>query len=175
MPAENDGTDAFGSPAYFPGSKLGARLRSGCDSMRAIHLLAVSMTPAELHKYRSDAVPLIQTHLWLGKEPPRSVDKRPWSMARELSIWNLLVKANFKPEHINGAIAVTRKLRPDWDGEKLRLTIFYWSRQGGVFTATPFLEQCIGYHLSRVGRESRERRRLDVAPTVGDVLRRALG
>lgn len=133
------------------------------------------MTPAELHRFRSEAVPLIREHLWLGTVPPRSADKKPWTMARELSIWNLLVAAKFEPEQINGAITVVRALRKDWAGTPLKLTVFYWTRQGGVFTATPFLESCIGYHLSRRDREQRESRRLDVPPTVGQVLRRAIG
>ena len=128
-----------------------------------------------MHRLRSEAVPLIHQHLWLGKKPPRSPDKRPWSIARDLSIWNLLVEAKFDPEHINGAITVVRTLRSDWEGEPLKLTIFYWQRQGGEFCSTPFLEAAIGYWLNRQTRERREKKRLDVPPTVAQVLRRALG
>ena len=108
------------------------------------------MDAAELHGFRSEAVPLIYEHLWLGKRPPRSPDKRPWTIGRELSIWNILVAAHFRPADINGAITVVRKLRKDWEGTPVRMTAFYWHRQGGIFCATPFLETCIGYHLRHV-------------------------
>ena len=133
----------------------------------------MAITPEEVTEMRGEAAALIREHLWLGKTPPRSVDRRPWTMGRELSIWNLLVAAHFRPCDINGAITVARKLRRDWEGTPVRMTVFYWQRQGGVFTATPFLEQCIGYHLSHIDR--RESKKLAIPPTVGEVLRRAIG
>lgn len=129
------------------------------------------MSPAELHALRSAAVPLIQDHLWLSKVPPRSLDAKPWTIGRELSIWNLLVAANFEPEHINGAITVVRTLRRDWDGQPLRMSVFYWKRQGG-FCATPFLEQCIGYYLTR--RARKEYATTPMLPSVRAVLRRVI-
>ena len=131
------------------------------------------MTPDEMNEFRGEAAALIREHLWLGKTPPRSPDARPWHMGRELSIWNLLVAANHRPSDINGAITVVRKIRKDWDGQPVKMTCFYWTRQGGVFTATPFLEMCIGHHLSLAKRGMSKR--LDVPPTVGAVLRRAIG
>lgn len=132
------------------------------------------MTPAEIHQYRSEAVPLIYEHLWLGKVPPRSPDKRQWGIARDLNIWNRLVDAGFRPEDINGAIAQVRRLRSDWAGEKLRMTVFYWTRQGG-FCATPFLEECIGESHKRQDRAAREAKHVRLPPTVSDVLRQVIG
>lgn len=57
----------------------------------------------ELHRLRSAAVPLIQTHLWLGDKPP----KPGWHKGRDLSIWNEMLK-QFSPHEINGAITVCR-------------------------------------------------------------------
>lgn len=57
----------------------------------------------ELHRLRSAAVPLIQTHLWLGDKPP----KPGWHTGRDLSIWNEMLK-QFSPHEINGAITVCR-------------------------------------------------------------------
>jgi hypothetical protein len=120
-----------------------------------------------LHVLRSEAVPLIKLHLWGSRHPPTSPDGRPWTIARDLNIWNRLV-TGFKPAHVNGAITVVRKLRHEWANEALRLTVFYWRRPGG-FCATPFLEECIGYWLKREEREHARRGKLP--PSVGQTLR----
>ena len=97
-----------------------------------------------MNALRGDAAALIRLHLWQGKIPPKSPDKRPWTMSRELSIWNLLVKGRFNPDDINGAIAVMRTVRP-YDGQ-MTLRWFYWFKKDEGFGSTPFLEQCVGYH-----------------------------
>ena len=94
-----------------------------------------------------EAVPLIYEHLWQGKTPPRSPDKNPWSIGRELTIWKRLVASGFDPEALNGAITVVRTVRP-YDGP-MRLTWFYargMNPAGNVeWSGTTLLQVCIGY------------------------------
>jgi len=115
------------------------------------------MTAAALHELRSEAVPLIKEHLWLADEPPPSPDKRPWSIARDLSVWNRLVDAGYDPEHLNGAISVCREVARNMSGPKT-LCVFYWRTDDG-FNATPFLERCIAKYLKKEAGEDRRTRR----------------
>ncbi len=126
------------------------------------------MSP-ETHKAMGDAAALIRLHLWQGKTPPTfSGDKREWDMSRELSIWKLLVKSGFKPEGINGAIAAVRGLRPDWDGRRLSLRVFYWKSKDG-YNSTPFLNVCIGQYWKNKNDDKKRKKRLP--PSIQDTLR----
>ena len=109
-----------------------------------------------------EAVPLIRHHLWQSNTPPKSPDKRPWSIARELNIWKRLVKAGFPPADLNGAITVIRTVRP-YDGP-MRLTWFYGRKlneAGDVeWTGTTLLEMCVGYHHKNQGQDRKHKARL---------------
>lgn len=87
------------------------------------------------------AAALIRHYFWLDTKPPSSPDSRPWTMARELSVWQRLVDAGYTPEDVNGAIAHYRRVFPG-KTDPCRMTVFYWRTDGG-FNSTPVLEECI--------------------------------
>ncbi len=126
------------------------------------------LTPDE-KQLMGDAAALIREHLWLGTTPPPSpfpTDKRPWSMARELSIWRRLVLTGRDPEELNGAIQHIRDIIRQ-DGEPLRLTTIY----NAAGYATPIYEQARAAYIRSLddvpyGTKGK------VSPTVRDVLRR---
>lgn len=64
------------------------------------------MTPA-----KREAAGIIRRHVWRGIMPP-SPDRRPWSMARELHIWQRLVDAGHDPHELNAALTMLRMVRP---------------------------------------------------------------
>lgn len=115
----------------------------------------------------------IREHLWRPTAPTFHGEKRPWTMARELSIARILLAAGFRGDDLVGAIAQVRRLKPDWTGP-LSLRVFYWKRQDG-YCATPFLEECIGEWHKRRDREAREAKYVRLPPTVSAVLRQLVG
>lgn len=106
------------------------------------------LTPEDIKTLKGHAAALIRHHLWLGPDAPESPDSRPWTMGRELSVWQRLVDAGYNPEHLNGAITVVRNVSQR--AEQLTMLIFYW-KKGDEFTATPFLERCVATYLRRDG------------------------
>ncbi len=90
-----------------------------------------------IKELRGEAASLIRTYLWRSSNPPRSRDGRPWTMGRELSIWNALVAEGNDPEEINGAIMKVRGLMTRVSGP-MTLHIFY--SNGGK--TRPIFEQC---------------------------------
>ena len=93
---------------------------------------------AELNELRGEAAALIRKHLWLSKDPPqrRLPTGPPWTMNRELSMWNALVKEGNDPEAVNGAITLVRKMIRIQG--PMTLQIFY--SNGGK--TRPIFEQC---------------------------------
>lgn len=94
------------------------------------------MSDAALNELRGEAASLIRTYLWLSERPPQSRDSRPWTMGRELSMWNALVREGNDPEAINGAITLVRKMIRIQG--PMTLHIFY--SNGGK--TRPIFEQC---------------------------------
>ena len=125
----------------------------------------------ETRAHMGEAVPLIYQHLWEGKTPPRSPDKNPWSIGRELNIWKRLVASGFDPEALNGAITVVRTVRP-YDGP-MRLTWFYargMNPAGNVeWSGTTLLQVCIGYWHKNQHADRKHRAKLP--PSIQDTLR----
>lgn len=116
-----------------------------------------------------DAAELIRRHLWLGPTappPPNPKDPRPWSMARDLSIWKRLLFNGRDPEEINGAIAHVRKVLPNQADIPLRLTVFY----SGTGNATPIFEQARAFYIRSLD-DVPHGRRVKLPPTVAKVLR----
>ena len=91
-----------------------------------------------IKELRGEAAALIRKYLWLSKTPPVSPQTfdKPWTMGRELSMWNALVREGNDPEEINGAITVVRK--------RLRIvgpmTLHIFYSNGGK--TRPIFEQC---------------------------------
>lgn len=105
------------------------------------------LTPEE-KEAMGEAAELIRKNLWLGKTPPPPPhpNDKPWSMARDLSIWKRLLFLGHSAEELNGAIENARSVLSNHDGVPLRMTIFY-NHQG---YAMPALEQAIGIFHKRV-------------------------
>ena len=96
------------------------------------------------HELRSEAAGLIRKHLWNGaseKDLPPAFGK-PWTMGRDLNIWNALTK-HYKTEELNAAIRVARSLRPDWQDQPMTMRCFYFKIEG-EWAASGFLSNCIG-------------------------------
>ena len=93
-----------------------------------------------LNELRGEAASLIRTYLWQSeKPPPRSMlsgDQRPWTMGRDLSMWNALVREGNDPETVNGAITLVRKMIRIQG--PMTLQIFY----GNGGKTRPIFEQC---------------------------------
>ncbi len=89
-----------------------------------------------MKELRGDAAALIRKHLWQSTKAPPSRDGRPWTMGRELSMWNALVREGNDPEEVNGAITNVRALT-NISGP-MTLHIFY--SNGGK--TRPIFEQC---------------------------------
>lgn len=89
-----------------------------------------------INELRGEAASLIRTYLWRSERPPKSRDARPWTMGRELSMWNALVREGNDPEQINGAIMTVRSLTRITG--PMTLHIFY-SNAGKT---RPIFEQC---------------------------------
>ncbi len=99
-----------------------------------------------------DLAETIKTELWLDGRMPRSADRKPWSLARELSIAKHLLRAGWTEDDLIQACRHVRDLRPDWRGESLSLRVFYAQRrENGALTwcATPLLEQAVGLARKR--------------------------
>lgn len=119
---------------------------------------------------KSEAAPLIREHLWLGNvpPPPPHPSDKPWSMARDLHIWQHLVDAGYTPELLNGAITTVRGIMTNGNGERpLTMRVFWWKG------ATPLVEQAIGEFCKREIEEGSKQGRLP--PTVRDIMRRMIG
>ena len=98
------------------------------------------MTDPTLNELRGEAAALIRKHLWRSKTPPQlylAETLRPWTMGRDLSMWNALVKEGNDPETINGAITKVRGLLRHIPGP-MTMHIFY--SNGGK--TRPIFEQC---------------------------------
>ena len=109
-----------------------------------------------IKELRGEAAALIRKYLWLSKTPPMMnvQDSRPWTMGRDLSMWNALVKEGNDPEEINGAITVVRK-RTRIVGP-MTMHIFY-SNAGKT---RPIFEQCKSAWLSE--QDKKPKRFVDV-------------
>ncbi len=117
-----------------------------------------------------DAAALIRKHFWLGTTPPPSPfpnDPRPWSMARELSVWKRLLFCGADPEELNGAIQHIRDLIHQ-PGEPLRLTTIY-NAQG---YAMPVYEQARAAWINSRDAVPYGGGKTKVSPTIRDVMRR---
>ena len=94
---------------------------------------------------RSEAAPLIRTHLWQSKTPPAP----KWHMGRDLDIWARLCRAGWPAEHINLAIPMLHSVDPYYRDKPTTMRVFYHK------SATPLLTQCVHHALEkqRLGRK----------------------
>ena len=116
--------------------------------------------------YWNDAAGLIREHFWRdmhgkplkAKDMP-SPDGYEWTMARECSIWKILVvKGGHDPEAVNGAIEVLRTMRPDITGP-LRLTAFYHHGTDNAPGGSANMNLAIGYWRKREANAQRDNKR----------------
>lgn len=121
----------------------------------------------ELHRLRSAAVPLIQTHLWLGDKPP----KPGWHKGRDLSIWNEMLK-QFSPHEINGAITVCRTVVHEEIGMR-PITMEYFNAEG----KRDRMSRCVAaWRQSETRKLAAERRGLRlIGDDIEEVVRAAAG
>ena len=123
-----------------------------------------SSKPTEPDSYvgpmRGEAAALIRKHLWRSKNPPEPFNERSWTMGRDLSIWNALVREGNDPEEINGAITKVRDLTRITG--PMTLHIFY--SNGGK--TRPIFEQCKSAWLA--DSEKRPKRFVDVLREIVD-------
>lgn len=98
------------------------------------------MSPA-----KREAAGIIRKHVWRG-DVPRSPDRRPWSMGRELHCWQRLVDRGVDPAELNGALTVLRTVRPS----ATRLTYLTRGQDGWALLA-----DCIQAYRAVQARSSR--------------------
>lgn len=98
-------------------------------------------TPDPLHQARGEAAALIRLHLWKGDTPPDRCGAG-WTMGRELSVWNNLVK-RFTPEEVNGAIEVCRVALGFKPTDLLSMKLFQVEGRGDR------LAECVGVWRKR--------------------------
>jgi hypothetical protein len=120
---------------------------------------------------KAAATALIREHLWQGQTPPSPFpnDPRPWSMAREITVWSRLVRLGHDPEEINGAIAHIRGILTNHEGVPLRLTTIY----NAAGYATPIFERARAAWINAQQAEAfGPHGSIKLPPTIREVLRR---